>query len=206
MQESRNFVITITWITPTIVWRAATPSGASVTVPLIMRQTTRYAAAVVQPVNDGLTAAQEPPAGAYPLYSKSAAALRPPMGCASGGAAASSDTPGQGVPPTFVLPWPSAAAPVADVTWTTLFNTTRTENFRTFCVVFNRVTQQYCALRQALWEVNVDSAGVAANQHSAVHADGPATADPATGVQANNAANSTTAGSVGPATITRAKP
>lgn len=161
-----------------------------------MRQTTTYAAAVAQPVNDGL-------AGASPLYSKSAAALQPPIGCAGSGTATSSDTPGQDAPTTFSLPVQVGGVQVGTVTWTHRINTTRLEHFRTFCVMFNQVTQNFCSLREAIWDLNADSG--AANQHVTVNADGPATADPATGVQANNAANTTVNNPVGAATTTFTK-
>lgn len=197
MQESSNFQITYTWDTP--VLHPSAPPGTNISVPTQMRQTTQYAATVHQPVNDGLTAAQEPPSGAYPLYSMNA--LMHPMGCPSGAHATSSDTPGQGAPARF-----SQLFGGVNVIWSRLVNTTRTENFRTFCVVFNTDTKQYCALRQATWSINVDSAGAAASQHANVTADGRATVDPATGVQANNAANTTVTAKVGVAVTPLSKP
>jgi len=197
MQESHNFIITTTWNTPTVAWAAATPSGTSINVPTTMGQTTTYAPTVVQPVNDGL-------AGASPLYSKAAAALKPPLGCAGGGAATSDDTPGQQAPPTLSLPITSGTTVVATVTWTNRVNTTRVENFRTFCVVFDNVTQTLCSLREAIWTLNADSS--AANQHANVNPDSAASANPATGVQANNAPTATANAPVGPATTPFVKP
>ena len=188
MQESSNFIITTTWNTPMIAWAAGVAPGTTVNVPTTMRERTTYAAAVAQPVNDGL-------AGASPLYSMGAAAMKPPVGCPGGGAATSSDTPGQGVAATFVQPVSVAGVPVGTVTWTALVNTTRTENFRTFCVVFDTVTNGFCSLRQARWSLNADSS--APGQHATVHADAAASVTPATGVQANNAANTTTNAGVG---------
>jgi hypothetical protein len=195
MQESSNFRIEDTWNAPTIAWLGATPAGTSVSVPTTTRNTTTYAAAVTQPVNDGL-------AGASPLYDKSGTALQPPSGCAGSGTAQSSDGPNQPANPTFSLPVQVAGAQVGTVTWGNLVNTTRLEHFRTYCAVFDTASPAaapvFFALREAIWDVNVDSA--AANQHATRNDDGAATADPATGVQANNAANTTTNSAVGAAT------
>jgi hypothetical protein len=191
MQESSNFRIEDTYNTPTIAWLGATAAGTTVSVPTTTRNTTTYAAAVAQPVNDGL-------AGAQPLYDKGAGALQPPTGCSGAGTAQSSDGPNQPANPTFTLPVQVAGVTVGNVTWNNLVNTTRLEHFRTYCVVFDQVTQQFFALREALWDVNVDSAG--ANQHATANPDADATANPATGVQANNAANTTVNSAVGAAT------
>jgi hypothetical protein len=192
MQESSNFVITTTWNTPVIAWAPGVAPGTAVAVPTTMRQQTNYAAGVVQPVNDGL-------AGASPLYEMSPTAMRRPVGCAGGGAATSSDTPGQGVPPTFSQPVTAGGVVVGTVTWTVLVNTTRREDFRTFCVVFDTVSTHFCALRQARWSLAADSAG-AGPQRATVHGDAAATVTPATGVQANVAPSTTTNAGVGGAT------
>ena len=198
MQESSNFIITTAWTTPTMEWLAAVPSGTSVKVPSTKRETITYDPSVAQPVNDGL-------ADAYPLYDQSATALQPPIGCTGGATATSSDTPGQGAAATFFVPVSSGAIPLGTVTWTVRVNATRTENFRTFCVGYNTVTSGYCALRQATWSLNADSAA-AGPQQATVNPHAAATADPATGVQANNAANATAISNVGAATTTLVKP
>jgi hypothetical protein len=190
MQESSNFIITTTYDSPTITWAPGVPSGFTVTVPTSLRFTTSYDPSVAQPVNDGL-------AGASPLYSKAPAALRRSLGCPGGAAATSNDTPSHDVTPTLSLPFVT----VGTVTWT-LVNTTRREHFRTFCVIFNTSTNQFCALLQAVWDLNVDS--LAANQHATVTSDTPATANPAVGVQANSAPTTETTASVaGDTTITK---
>ncbi|HEX8110132.1 MAG TPA: hypothetical protein VF516_20520 [Kofleriaceae bacterium] len=191
MQESRNFIITTTWDTPTIAWAPGVAPGFAFNVPAVMRETITYAATVAQPVNDGL-------AGAYPLYSQQAGALMPPTGCTGSGAATSSDTPGQGVAPTFSQTFANAAGPIGVVTWNNVIRVTRTENFRTFCVVFNTVTNDFCNLRQATWALNANSNS--ANQHATVSGDAAPTVNPATGVQANNAANTTVHAAVAAAT------
>jgi len=197
MQESSAFLITRTWDTPTIAWMPAAASGTSVTVPTTIRQSERYDPTVVQPVNDGL-------AGAGPLYSRAAAALTRPIGCPTGVAATSNDTPGTPAPATFFQPVSSGGVVVGTVTWTNRVNITRAEHFRTYCVSFNTLTNVFCALRQAVWDVNLDSA--AAAQHATVNPDAAASANPATGVQANNAPTQTTTAGVGAATTTFTKP
>ena len=190
MQESSNFIITKTWTTPVMAWNAGVAAGTTVNVPPAMRETTTYAAAVVQPVNDGL-------AGAGPLYSRQAGALMPPTGCAGGGAATSSDTPGQPVAPTFAQVFNVGGAPVGTVTWTVLAGTTRTENFRTYCVVINTVTNVFSNLKEAIWTLAADSTHP--HQHVTVNAETAAGANPAVGVQANFAANTTVMAGVGAA-------
>lgn len=190
MQESSNFIITTTWNTPVMAWAAGVATATTVNAAPAMRQTTMYAAAVAQPVNDGL-------AGAQPLYSRQAGALMPPTGCAGGGAAVSSDTPGQPVAPTFAQVFSSGGVPIGTVTWTALAGTTRTENFRTYCVVINTVTNVFSNLKQVTWTLAADS--TRPNQHVAVTAEAAATVNPAVGVQANNAANTTVTAGVGAA-------
>jgi hypothetical protein len=128
------------------------------------------------------------------------------MGCTGGAAATSNDTPGHGAPATFFQDISVAGVVVARVTWTNLVSTVRREHFRTYCVIWDTAVSQHCALRQATWDVNCDSSGAAANQHATVSADAAASVDPATGVQANNAANRSTQGAVGGATTNFTKP
>ena len=198
MQESSNFVVTEVWDTPAIVWLAAAPSGTVATVPTTISQVTQYAPAVVQPVNDGL-------AGASPLYDNSATALLPPVGCAGGGIARSSDTPSSPTQPTFQLQARDGAGNVVGtVTWTHFVHITRTERFRTYCVTFNAATRSFNNVRQANWSINLDSAN--AGQHAVVTADAAPTVTPATGVQANNAPTQVTTPGVGAATTRFTKP
>ena len=207
MQESSNFQDATTWNTPRITWNPGVAVGTSVTVPTTMRQTTAYASTVVQPVADSA-------ASVAPLYDQPGKgetldpnSLQRPIGCqAAGGTAAATsfDTPNQLAPATFAQAVQSGGVVVGQVTWTNRVNTTRVEHFRTFCVVFNTVTNQFCALRQATWDLNVDSAA-AGDQHATANPDGPATVDPATGVNANDVNQPTTAAAVGAATTTFTK-
>jgi hypothetical protein len=68
----------------------------------------------------------------------------------------------------------------------TFVKTTRVEAFRTFCVVWREGTDLICALREAIWELKLDSSQP--NQRAIVRKDGPATKAPATASPiANNA-------------------
>jgi hypothetical protein len=198
MQEVSHHNIQMTWDTPTVAWDPATPSGTPLTVPTTMRETNVWTAAVHEPVNDGF-------AGATPLYSRAAGALQPPEGCAGAAAATDNDTPPHTVPTTFTQPQLSGATVIANVTWTHRVNTTRVADFRTFCVVFDTATNAFSSLREATWALNVNSAA-ATPQHVTVSADGAATADPATGIQANVAPTANTDAGVGAATTTFVKP
>lgn len=195
MQEASNVMITQAWDTPTIVWLAATPSGATVNVPGTMTQTGQFQAAVTQPVNDGVD-------GAAPLYERGAGALLTPLGCTGGGVAQSSDNPSSPAPPTFVLPVQDASGTVVGtVTWTRLVYITFVAQFRTFCVTFNPATNSFCNQRQATWTVNLDSRN--ASQHAVVTPDAAPTATPASGVQANHALAFTSAGAGAAVTFTK---
>jgi glycosyltransferase involved in cell wall biosynthesis len=199
MQESSIKLIKITWDTPTIAWLPATAAGTSVTVETTTRRTITYDPAVVQPVNDGL-------AGAFPLYDNSATALTPATGCAGAGTAGSNDTPTHTAGATQSRPQQNGAGvTVGTVTWNNRVNTTRVQHFRTFCVVFDQVTNQFFSLREATWDINLDSAA-ATPQHATVNAHGPATANPAATLpQSNNAPLITTDSAVGAATTTFVK-
>jgi len=201
MQECSIKLINTTWDTPTIAWLAAATTGTTVTVPTTTRRTVTYDPSVVQPVNDGLD-------GAYPLYDKSATALTPATGCSGSGTAASNDAPQHSASLTFSQTQnDSAGVAVATVTWSNRVNTTRVQHFRTFCVVFDSTNptpdDSFFSLREAIWDINLDSA--AAAQHATVNADGAATANPATGVQSNHAPLTTTDNPVGAATTTFTK-
>jgi GT2 family glycosyltransferase len=196
MQETSAQQVPTTWDTPTITFLPAAPSGTTVTVPTTIRQTVFFDPAVPQPINDGV-------AGASPLYDKAPTALTRPLGCPGGVAATSRDTPSHTAPPTFSLAVTSGGVQVGTVTWNHRVGSTRTQHFRTYCVTFNTSTNVFCALRQATWDLNLDVNLPA--QHATVNPDSAATANPATGVQANNAEKSATAG-VGAATTTFTKP
>jgi hypothetical protein len=201
MQECSIKLINTTWDTPTVAWLAAATTGTTVTVPTTTRRTVTYDPSVVQPVNDGLD-------GAYPLYDKSATALTPATGCSGSGTAASNDAPQHSANLTFSETQnDSAGVAVATVTWSNRVNTTRVQHFRTFCVVFDSTNptpdDSFFSLREAIWDINLDSA--AAAQHATVNADGAATANPATGVQSNHAPLTTTDNPVGAATTTFTK-
>ena len=202
MQETSIKLINTTWDTPTVSWTAAATTGTTITVPTTTRRTVTYTAAVVQPVNDGL-------AGASPLYDKSATALTPATGCAGAGTAASNDAPSHTANPTFSQTFQnSAGVAVGTVIWNNRVNTTRVQHFRTFCVVFDQTNPPpaalFFSLREAIWDINLDSAAAAA-QHATVNADAPASANPATGIQSNNAPLATTDNPVGAATTTFTK-
>ena len=195
MQETSAMDFETTWDTPTIAFTGATQP---VTVPATRRSTRVFDPAVAQPINDGFNLATD---HAFPLYSKLAAALQPPSGCSGSAAAQSTDGPNHPTSPTSQLPiQDGTGATIATVTWTNRINTTRVQNFRTFCAVFNQVSNAFFSLREATWSLNTDSAA-AAPQLASVNADAPAAANPtAVAPQANNVAQPETFSAVGGAT------
>jgi hypothetical protein len=73
------------------------------------------------------------------------------------------------------------------------------QHFRTFCVVYNSSTNTAFSLREATWDINLDSAS-ASPQHATVNPDAAASADPALGIQSNNAPLTTVNNAFGAAT------
>jgi hypothetical protein len=168
MQEVSALFHTVTYDTPTIAWDKDAKDKATIEVEKVRRWQQTFDPTVTQPVNDGV-------ADNAPLYDYTDSAVKFPIGCVGAGAATSDATPRL----TQIVPTISELFPNAEVTWTRLVNVTIRKQFRTFCVVFDQRTQKFCALRQAIWTVNVDSKGRPANQHAIVHADAAVSADPA---------------------------
>jgi hypothetical protein len=172
IQEVSGFRSTTTWDRPIIKWGPGAQGGDTVEVERVTRVETTWDSTVKQPVNDGES-------NDVFLLSTLNSALKPPTGCDGAAAAESASFPStRHITPTISRPAPFPNSD-ATVTWTRLVNTTLESRFRTFCVVFDLGTKEFCALRQARWTLNVDSRGPPANQHAIVHADAPASADPA---------------------------
>jgi hypothetical protein len=172
MQEVSGFRSTTTWDRPTIKWGPGTQDNDTVEVERVTRAETTWDSTVKQPVSDGES-------DTVALFSTLDSALKPPTGCEGAAAAESASFPSTfHITPTISRNFPDADA---TVTWTRLVNTTIKSRYRTFCVVFDLGTREFCALRQARWTLNVDSSGPPANQHAIVPAgaDAPASADPA---------------------------
>ncbi|MCB9913176.1 MAG: transglutaminase domain-containing protein [Planctomycetes bacterium] len=206
MQHITAFEYSITWNTPVIVWEPRVAAGTVLTVPSSIRATTHFGTGVALPVADT-------EASVRPLYDQPGKtgtldpnSLKPPVGCAGAAPATSFDTPMHAAPPSFAKEYfDGTGARLATVTWTSRVNTTRDEEFVAFCVAWNTSTREHCALRQAAWSLNVDSAGLPANQHVTVHADAPAAVDPALGPAANSVVHVATDAAVGAATTTFTK-
>jgi hypothetical protein len=168
VQETSNMEVSNNYGSPTVVGEPGV-HGVIVVVPETVKVTFTFDPFDAQPINDSL--------GSGPLYATVGDALKRPLGCTGGAAATSSDSPSYHIAP-FSQPVRSGGEIVGEATWT-LVNTTRVEDFRTFCVVYNTDTPQtFCALRQATWRLNTDSS--ATNQHANVSpTDTPADANPA---------------------------
>jgi hypothetical protein len=162
MQEISDFLATATWATPTIAWKPNARSGDTIEVESLTRVEKIFASTVVPPVNDGVD-------DNTPLFD--AKAVQPPIGCAGAKPAESSCFFGEDTSP------PSRDFPNATVTWTGIAEMTIKAQFRTFCVIWNIDTREFCALREAKWELDVRDAD--AHAHAIIHADAPASADPA---------------------------
>jgi hypothetical protein len=183
-----------TWGNPAVRWRAGVAAGTTIRVPSQYRYTCN------QPAS-----ANDSEATVAPLYDQpgkggtlSANSLKPPVGCAGGGAATSFDTPSSPAAATYTLPVRDAGgAEVADVDWG-LSSATRADSFDTYVVVFNTASNEFVALRKRGWRTNVDSSAAGAQRASPDAADAAVTANPVTAAPyaneiRNQAANRVTA-------------
>jgi hypothetical protein len=175
MQEVSGFRSTTTWDRPIIEWGPGFQDGDTFEVERVTRVETTWDSTVKQPVNDNHGESND-----VFLLSILDSGLKPPTGCDGAEAAVSSSSPfTDHIKPTISRTFGLAHGD-AKVTWTRLVNTTLERRFRTFCVVFNLVTREFCALRQTTWTLNVASNGPPANQHAVVRPrDAAASADPA---------------------------
>lgn len=203
MQNVTSTTRASTWDTPTITWNPGVAAGTTVTVPTSIRSTLAFNGAV----NDS-------EATVAPLYDQpgkggtlDANSLKPPIGCANGGAATSFDTPSLPTPATFSLPARTAGgAVVGTISWTVFVNVTANDSFVTWTVTFNTTNNEICALRQRGWALNIDSAAAgvqraAPDANDAAPNATPVTAPPFINQVGNDPANRTTGG-VGAATTT----
>jgi hypothetical protein len=204
MQESSNYSDSFIYANPTVTFLSTAPHNKHVVVPVTISDTHTYAPAVLQPVNDG----EDIPLNSFPLYGIDPGETAIPIGCPGGAAAISFDTPDTPFKPTFSLPARATedGTIVGTTMWQTLVHVTRTEHFRTYCVIFDATSAasrgaSFCALRQATWDLNIDSANP--NQQATVSPDAPATANPVARLPiANNAPEASTQTPVGTATMT----
>jgi hypothetical protein len=99
------------------------------------------------------------------LWDISKKALKPPKGCAGAGDATSFHKPS-----VNLTRKPFRHYPNGRVRWNNPIKTTMQMAFRTLCVVFDRPTGSIIALREAEWELNVDSSQ-SADQYADVPQD-----------------------------------
>ncbi len=199
MQEISNLQVVRTWNNPAVNFNASAPHKFPVTMPVTIGSTVTLAASVQQPVNDGAN-------GAFPLYDNGALAMTIPAGCANSGPAKSNDTPSAPFPATFSFPVVTAGGTtIGTALWQSRVKITRTNHFRTYCVAFDTQAKTFTALREATWDLALDSSQPA--QRAQVHPDAPAASDPvATLPQFNHAAMPAATAAVGAATLTITSP
>jgi hypothetical protein len=159
---------------------AAGVTQVHATAPSLVRVTATFDPSVSVPVRDGTAGT--------PLYSTKPEAKALPMNCPGGGIATATDSPSHLVDVTGLtgtLVAVGNAVAVGKVRYSFL-NTTRIQRFKTFLVAWIQGTEVVTAVREALWELNLDSAQQ--GQHASVQADAAASVDPVTtGVPANDA-------------------
>ena len=179
---------------PTISWNPGVAAGTAVTVPLQFARITNH------PIQ-----AQDSATTVLPLYDQpgkadtlSGNSLKPPIGCAGGGAATSFDTPTtptSGMP--FVTQSATNAAGVVVGTVKYPFKSTHIGNhFVVWAVAFDTATNDVCLLRERNWDMDVDSVAVPPQPPTAAAADTAPTiaavlTPPFSGDVVNNPANQT---------------
>ena len=178
MQEVSYTKITAIYDSPEFDRSAPPPAGTKCSVAKSVRFTITADPLLAHlPVNDGLHKTD------YPLYDKGA--LMVPLGCPNGADAFSSDNPPIFAPERWSQKVPIPSGGVFKVLWTRR-KVKRRDTFRTFCVIFDTskppgADGQFCALKQAVWDLDVDDSR-ATDQHATVTKNNrPATADPAAG-------------------------
>lgn len=159
---------------------AATAMNATLhgVAPAFVRETAKMDPSVPLPVRDG--------EGGTPLYSLKPEAKTDPSNCPGGDIATATDSPSHVVFTAAIngdLVAVGTGAHVGKVRYT-FVNTSRVQRFRTFLVVWVQGTEEVMAVREALWEINVDSA--LPGQRASVQPDAPASVDPAMGIPAND--------------------
>ncbi len=182
MQETSGKATIRFWTNVTVVWNAGV-RNKTVIEHTTMRRSLVFAAGVPQPLNDGVRDQD------FPLYSRSAAAIQAPLGCTGAAAATSNDSPDSLFPLTFSIPAVATDGSIAgNAIWQTQDHITRTQHFRTYCVVFDTASQNFIALRQSTWDLALDSSPGGMHQATVSGADDPATAVPASARPQANAA------------------
>jgi hypothetical protein len=163
-----DYLVTTIWDKPTIKWKASVKKNATLKVSKSVRLEER-----VEGPGSGQYLKLTLIASAAPLWDDAAAALKPPGGCPNADEATSVHT-------EAVLPdRPFWDYTKGRVTWNNLVKATIISHYRTFCVVFDKKTKHFSALRQADWELNVTSSGPPADQQADVFPDGNVASDPA---------------------------
>lgn len=186
LQNNLGAVHAVTWSAPAPTWNAGVAVGTRVDVPTSVRRTRSLPAGTFNDSEAQVAPLYDQPGKGSTLDPNS---LQPPTGCPAAAAATSFDSPSPTMPP-LVLPMQNGAGVnVGSVRYNTV-STSTVDGFIIWTVVFNTTTNEVCALRQRLWDLNVDSAAVGVQQATAAATDTAPTQDPVTaGPFGNNVIN-----------------
>jgi hypothetical protein len=170
MQEMFGSLVTSTWDTPTVKWKAGVSEGTTFSDSEKVRFEIRMDPDLSSgnPLSISLTKS-------HIMWDITKDALKRPEGCAGAGDATSRHRPSVLVDPAAR---PFRLYPHGRVRWNNHLKTTIQMAFRTFCVVLDTKTGLFRALRQAEWELNVDSSR-SADQYADVQDDDDVFSDPA---------------------------
>lgn len=189
VQNNTAAVHTVIWSNPVIAWNAGVAAGTQAAAPASVRRTRSLPAGVYNDSETHVAPLYDQPGQTSTLDPNS---LKPPIGCANGAAATSSDAPSPTLPP-LQLPVQNASGSVVGQASYTASTTTR-DAFITYAVVFDTTSSELCALRQRTWDLNVDSTAATPQHATAAAADAapvgaPVTAAPFGNDVINNPAN-----------------
>ena len=150
--QNIDFVDSQVYDTPTITWNAGVTNGTMATVPTNITMTTTSGR-----IND-TDAASDPlydDGGLFPNI------RQPPVGCPGAADATGSDTPMSVADLTLSLPAKTAGGVMVGTVKYQLNRLTSNNSFITWCVIYDSVTKDMCAIWEGTWAINMNSAGAA---------------------------------------------
>jgi hypothetical protein len=185
MQEVMSSRSTTTWDKPFVGWDPFIASGTKLPpIPISYTQVRTFEDGVTLPVNDGI-------AGAHPLYNKAGTSLAIPSPCSAHPEANDGDTPSHPAASSIVREFRMTDGRMAAlVTWFRR-NATKQHSYRTYCVIYNNGSQDFTALRETTWSLDLDH--LAGKRFATVpnQENNAASRTPSTGPQANTLLRST---------------
>ena len=150
--QNIDFVDSQIYDMPTITWNAGVTNGTMATAPTNITMTTTSGR-----IND-TDAASDP---LYDIGVIFPNIRQAPVGCAGAVDATGSDTPMSVADLTLSVPAKTAGGVMVGTVKYRLNRLTSNNSFITWCVIYDSVTKDMCAIWEGTWAVNLNSAGAA---------------------------------------------